>query len=325
MVTLVPFRGAETAPQSERSKMDTLILTPDQVNSWHIPPFQRPVRVNSKVQAIAEEIRCDGVSIVGILTLGKLKGDTALYLVDGQHRIEAFRLSGLEEIIADVRVIQFDSMSEMAEEFVRLNTAIVRMRPDDLLRGLSPTMPNLQRVMRECQFVGYDQIRRGGVSGSLVSLSAVLRYWQSSSYETPTSSSGGMSITQIATMFDGDEAAKLIRFLHLAVNAWGRDPEYYRLWGNLNLCLCMWLYRRVVLDTVRRGSARVAVLTESQFKQGLMSLSANSDYLDWLTGRLLSDRDRSPALARIKASFTRRLADTLGKFNLPQPAWSARR
>jgi hypothetical protein len=37
--------------------METLIITPDQVNAWRIPPFQRPIKVNAKVQEIAEEMK----------------------------------------------------------------------------------------------------------------------------------------------------------------------------------------------------------------------------------------------------------------------------
>ncbi len=56
-----------------------------------------------------------------------------------------------------------------------------------------------------------------------------------------------------------------------------------------------------------------------------MALSADANYLDWLPGRLLNDRDRSPALQRIKTVFARRLSDTVtGKFNMPQPAWAAK-
>ncbi len=249
------IKGTKTAPKASRSTMETVIVTIEQVNAWRIPPFQRPLRVNAKVQVIAEEMKCEGTSIPGILTLGKLAGENVFYIVDGQHRCEAFRISGLQEAIADLRIVHFDTMGEMADEFVQLNSAIVRMRPDDLLRGITPTLPVLQRVMTECPFIGYDNVRRRDASGPIVSLSAVLRCWSTSSFEVPSSSNSGVTITQAAQTLDGDSAGKLIRFMNLAHTAWGRDPEYFRLWGNLNLALCMWLYRRIVLDTVRRGNA----------------------------------------------------------------------
>jgi hypothetical protein len=317
------IKGTKSAPKASRSTMETVIVTIEQVNAWRSPPFQRPVRINAKVQIIAEEMKCEGTSIPGIITLGKLTGDNVYYVVDGQHRCEAFRMSGLPEAIADLRVVHFDSMAEMADEYVQLNTAIVRMRPDDLIRGLVPGLPHLKRVMDECPFIGYGNVRRGEGVGPVVSIAGAIRCWHASSNETPTNSPG--SINTIAMALDGDSADKLIRFMHLAVAAWGRDPEYYRLWGSLNVALCMWLYRRVVLDTNRRAVARVAVLTDAQFKSAMTALSADSNYLDWLPGRLLNDRDRSPALVRIKHIFSRRLADNFpGKLHLPQPAWASK-
>jgi hypothetical protein len=257
--------------------------------------------------------------------LGKLTGDTAYYVVDGQHRIEAFRLSGMSEIIADIRVVHFDTMAEMADEFVKLNSAIKKISPDDLLRGLAPNIPNLQRIMRECPFVGYAHVRRKSNSGSLINLATLLRCWQASYSEVPNNSNSGRTITQIATGMDNESAGNLIKVLNVMVNAWGRDPEYYKLWGNLNLTICLWLYRRLVLDTVRKGSARVIIMTETQFKQCLMALSADSHYVMWLQGRLLNDRDRSPALQRIKTIWSRRLIEGgTPKPNLPSPNWASK-
>ncbi len=313
-----PFKGAKTAPKVHRSTMDTLLLSVEQINAWQTPEWQRPIRANAKVMALAEEMK-HTQTIVGVITLGHLSKDNADYIVDGQHRIEAFRISGLTEVIADVRVIDFDTMADMADEFVNLNTALVRMRPDDLLRGVAPSLPVVKHLMEMCPFIGYDNIRRRDNSGPVISLSQVLRCWATSEGETP-------STTQrvgIAQMLDSDSAGKLAGFLELALTAWGRDPEYYRLWGNINLALCMWLYRRTVLvRDQRKGTARSVVLSREEFKQCLMALSASSNYLDWLQGRLLNDRDRSPGLIRIKAIFTRRL-ETLRneKVKLPQPAW----
>lgn len=320
------LKDSKKAPKIHRSTMETTILTLDQVNNWRVPPFQRPVRVNSKVMAIAEEMKTTQ-TIVGMITLGHLSKDKADYIVDGQHRTEAFRISGIPEVIADVRVIEFDSMAEMGDEFVRLNSALVRMRPDDLLRALVPTLPNVKHLMETCTFIGYDNIRRRDQSGPVVSLSAILRCWASSEVETPSSSTrGGGGISKLAVTLDGDSAGKLIGFLELALNAWGRDPEYFKLWGNINLALCMWLYRRTVLvRDARKGTARSTILSREEFKQCLMALSANDNYLDWLQGRLLNDRDRSPGLTRIKAIFMRRLADLRSDaIKLPAPAWQTK-
>ena len=324
MGTVVSISGAREAPKAAQSRMDTIIVTQAMVAAWKIPPFQRPLRINDKVRMVTEQVKRDEV-IEGVLTLGKLKHDNSLYIVDGQHRVEAFKLSEIGEAIADVRVVSFADMGEMADEFVRLNSSLVKMRPDDILRGLESSVPSLQMIRKSCAFVGYDQIRRGG-SGPIVSMSALLRCWYGGRAETPTSSAIGMSATEQAQALDAQSLQSMIAFLSTAHAAWGRDPEYFRLWGNLNLSLCMWLWNRLVMDTERSGSKRWIVLNINQFKHCLMQLSADGDYLAWLPGRILGDRDRSPCYGRIKANFVKRLStDQAGKkVMLPQPAWSSK-
>ena len=322
-MNVVPIKGTREAPKAQRSTMETLIISVEQVTQWRVPPFQRPVRVNSKVAAIAEQMRRSGCEITGIITLGKVGKEAALYVVDGQHRLEAFRISGLQEIIADVRIVQFETMADMADEFVRLNTALVRMRPDDILRGLEPATPAIRAIKQQCSFVGYDNIRRGGTTGPILGMNTVIRCWRGSAGETPASHNG--SIAQTACELDAESVDDLVRFLQTAHAAWGRDPEYYRLWGGVNLTICMWMWRRLVLDT-KRTSSRTVVLSVAQFKQCLMSVSADRNYLDWLPGRVMGDRDRSPCYGRLKQIFARRLQEESrdGKRPLlPQPAWAS--
>lgn len=323
MGNVVPIKGAHQPPKAEQSRMDTLIITPAMVHEWRIPPFQRPVRINAKVQAVTEQMK-KSETVEGVLTLGALKTDGTLYIVDGQHRVEAFKLSELQEAIADVRVCIFTDMAEMADEFVRLNTSLVKMRPDDIMRGLESSVPTLKAIRKACEFVGYDNIRRGGTS-PIVSMSALLRCWSAAGYETPAPS-GGLSAANLAQSIDQASVQNLVAFLATAHAAWGRDPEYYRLWGNLNLTLCMWLWNRLVIDRDRLGGKRYVVLNIPEFKRCLMSVSAESDYIAWLPGRNLTDRDRSPCWARLKSIFVRRLAeDSKGKKPvLPQPAWASR-
>lgn len=316
-----------TVPKAIKSEMDTKILTLDEVNQWRVPFFQRPVRVNSRVLAMSESLRhVNGGVISGTITLGKVTRDPATYIVDGQHRMEAFRLSTLPEVIADVRVVHFDNMSDMADEFVELNTSLVKMRPDDVLRGIAPSSPPLQRLMKECPYIGFTNVRRGATeSGPIVSLGAVLRCWSAGLTDTPSSSSHGVTVPGLGRNLTDDDAGKMIRFLNVAYAAWGRDPESYKLWGACNLGLCMWLYNRTVLNVDRRV-ARSIILDESQFRKCLMSLSASREYVDWLSGRLLNDRDRGPALSRMKAIFVKRLNQegVDRKVVLPQPAWASR-
>lgn len=325
-MSVVSIKGSTLAPKSVRSSMETLIVSIDQVNQWRIPPFQRPLRVNARVMSIAEDMKSNGVEITGVLTLGKVAKDPTMWVVDGQHRLEAFRMSGLTEVIADVRIVSFDSMSEMSDEFVRLNSSIARMRPDDILRGLEPSTPALKRIRQEAPYVGYDHVRRAGTSGAIISMSALLRCWFGSMGETPIGNSSGKSAAHVVATMDPEAVQQLLDFLNVAHSAWGRDPEYYRLWGNLNLTICMWLWRQLVLATNRSNAKRAVTTTAAQFKQCLMSVSANRDYLDWLPGHIMGDRDRSPCYNRLKAIFVRRLqAEARGgeKPKLPQPAWTS--
>lgn len=312
-------------PKASQSKMETLIITPKMVNAWKIPPFQRPVCINEKVRRVTEQIR-ESETVEGVLTLGVLRTDSATYyVVDGQHRIEAFRLSAIAEAIVDVRICIFDSMADMAAEFHRLNDSLVRMRPDDILRALESSTPALQAVRKSCEFVGYDFIRRTTTS-PILSMSALLRCWTASNNETPAGSNSGRSAAELAMNLDQQSTQNLIAFLSTAHSAWGRDPEYYRLWGNLNMALCMWLWHKLVLDRDRYGNKRYIVMSIPEFKKCLMSVSADGDYLAWLPGRNLTDRDRSPCFGKLKTIFSRRLSSESGskKILLPAPAWASK-
>lgn len=323
--TITPFKNSREAPKAARSSMETRILTPKTVEQWKVPSFQRPLRINEKVKENSEEIRREE-AIGGVLTLGLVEKDPTIWIVDGQHRIEAFKLSGIGEALADVRVCHFESLREMSAEFVRLNSALVRMRPDDVLRGMEPTSPALRRIREQCGFVGYGSIRRStSQSAPIISMAGLVRCWFGSAQETPISTVG--SAPPLVERLDSDtqETQDLITFVLTAFAAWGNDPSYYRLWGALNLTLCMWLFRRLVLEK-SGGAKRHVHLNIAQFKQCLMTLSASGDYLDYLTGRMLSDRDRAPCYTRIKSLFAKRLvtdgSDKRPK--MPSPDWSTR-
>jgi hypothetical protein len=312
---IIPLKTA--SEKKTRTVVDTIRFTRDTVINWKLPDFQRPLKVNAKVLALAEEIKRDGGVLPGIITLGVLNGTT--YKVDGQHRCEAFLLSGLDEGFTDIRTHYFDSIGDMADEYVRLNQQLVRMRPDDILRGIEPSSPPLQEIRKRCPFVGYDMIRRSERS-PIVSMSMVLRAWRGSSTEVPAPHGVAASASSLGQTLTDEEARPLIDFLHCALDGFGRDPEYVRLWGGLNVILCMWLYRRMVIT---QWSPRTPRLTKEQFKKCLMSLSANEDYLDWLVGRHLGERDRSPAYNKIRSSFAQRLEMETGKkVSMPSPAWS---
>lgn len=298
-----------------KTVVDTIEFTLKHIESWEAPPFQRPIRINERVKQLAEQIIVDGGVLPGVLTLGVLEGKT--YIVDGQHRIEAFKLSGVEVGFSDVRRHYFQNMGDMSEEFVNLNSQLARMRPDDILRGLEASTPALLEIRKRCPFVGYDMIRRGSNS-PLLSMSTLLRTWRGSVHNCPAP--GGTSRDCVEGMTT-EETVMLIRFLQLADKAFGRDSGYSNLWGMLNLILCMWFYRRVVRAV---WSAKIPQMKEEMFLKCLMSLSADTHYVDWLRGRKLGDRDRSPTWNKIKSIFVQRIAEETGKRPLmPQPEWAS--
>lgn len=309
------LKPSSPAEKMTRTTLDTIRITPEIVDAWQNPPFQRPVRINDKVKAISEQIKHDGV-LPGIITLGILSNTT--YLLDGQHRIVAFRMSSLEEAYVDVRIHYFEAMGQMGKEFVTLNSPLVRLRPDDILRGLEDSQEQLRRVREKCKFIGYDMIRRNE-RAPILSMSLALRVWRGSQTEVPAPCT--MSAQELGMTFTAEDADQMIAFLSLCFDAWGRDPEYQRLWGSLNLIICAWLYRRTVIT---QWSPKTPKLTRDLFCKALMTLSADTKYLDWLQGRNVGERDRSPAYDRIKAMFADRLALEMGqKPKLPAPPWAA--
>lgn len=315
MRLIKPSGEAERATQTT---LDTIEITRKLVTTWKSPPFQRDVRVNAGVQMLVTELQRDNV-LPGTITLGVLDGE--VYIVDGQHRIHAYLMADLPVAYADVRTHYFKTMGDMAHEFVQLNSQLVKLRPDDILKGLEQSNKHLQELRRKCPYVGYDAIRRGPTT-PVVSVGALLRVWFGSRPEVPTNS--GHSSTSCATMLDDQETGDLIQFLQLCFAAWRREKQYQKLWGSLNLCLCAWLYRRVVLGPAGKGVSRSTKLTPEEFTRGLLALSADANYVDYLVGRNLGDKDRAPAYNRMKTILAKRYAeDTAGKkLLLPSPTWA---
>jgi hypothetical protein len=316
MMKLSVVKPSSVAEKATRTTLDTLEITPAIVESWCRAGFQRPVRVNAKVHALAAEIRADGI-LPGIVTLGVI-GSTR-YLIDGQHRVEAFKISGLESAYADIRFFFCSDMAQMGDEFRRLNSRLVSMRPDDVLRSMEGSSEPLRLIRSRCKFVGYDMIRRGG-NAPIVSMASALRAWRAATAEAPSAAGGAAADT--ASSLTVDEAERLADYLTLCMDAWGRDSQYQRLWTSLNLTLCAWLYRRLVMT---QYSPKTPRLTKEQFRKCLMALSADDAHLDWLVNRNVGVRNNPPAYNRIKAIFAARLAVEFGKKpSLPQPEWASR-
>lgn len=315
VISIKGFRELKASDGMIKAKHDTLCLTREGFEALVLPPFQRPLRVNAKVKGIAVEMQGNGGVVSGYLTIGILNG--IRYLVDGQHRREAFLLSCLRECYADVRLIEFDSMAEMAQEFVRLNSAIVKLRPDDILRGLESSVKGLEIIRELCPYIGYDQIRRSTAS-PVISMSMALRTWEATVNEIP-SASGKSGAANLAGDLSEEKARAMCRFFNIAHNAWGRDKEYWRLWGSLNLTLCGWMWNNMV---VHQYSVKSTRFTTEQFTSALTAVSASTRYLDWLVSRENNDHNRNPCYQRLKAIFAERLQRDMGKrIYFPHPAW----
>lgn len=309
------------APAAKRTRMDTLLINEGVLKEWKIPPFQRPLHVNTKVLAIAEIIKADDGVIPGAITLGVIERgkDAGCYVIDGQHRLEAFKLAGCQEGYADVRIIEHEDMVALGEEFVALNSHIVMMRPDDVLRGLEGSLPLLANIRQSCPYVGYDNVRRSATN-AIVSMATVLRCWDGAAQEAPVPGHGGPA--HIARSLTPESSRQLADFLGIVEAAFGREQPSWRLWGGLNLILLMWMYKRLVL---RQGhiTTRMPKFDNPTFKRLLMSVAADEDYNDWLVGRRIGERDRGMAYNRIKLIMGRRLrAEGNSNPVFPQPPWA---
>lgn len=323
MSNVVPMK-MKLAPSAKRTRMDTLVITTELLKGWSSPNFQRPLRENEKIRALCAELKNNGGVIPGIVTIGKISGDKRTFVIDGQHRLHAFSMSELPECYADVRIMEFDSVDDMGKEFVKLNSSLVRMRPDDVLRGLEASNQSLQLIRHLCPFVGYDYIRRFRASQPMVGMSTALRIWTAATRDAPIAT--GNSAFEMAQGITIVEARMLSDFLNLCYQAFGREKENDRAWGTLNLALWAWLYRRVVLNLyatrAKRGTRKATSLTDTEFRKCLMAACANRKFMDWLWGRTLTDRDRSPAYRHIRQIVTARMKEEGKSPMLPQPVWA---
>lgn len=304
------------AQKATETTVDTIIVTPALAKSWKLPSFQRPLSWNKKCEEVRDEIK-ETLVIPGVIELGVV--EKQFYLVDGQHRRECFLRAEILEAFADVRYLHFETMAEMAEEFKKVNGRLVSLRADDTLRASEEGSAPLRRLRVQFPLVGYDQVRRNDRS-PVVSMSALLRCWFGSAPEVP--SLGGLSAANLVDQLTDDEVDQMLGFLGCAQKAWGRDVEHQRLWSNLNLAICMWMYRRLVITPY---SANIKKLPREIFQKCLMSVAADGEYHDWLVGRNLRERDRSPTYQRIKTMFAKRIEQETGiKPRLPQPGWGGR-
>lgn len=322
-MTVADLRGLKRAPRSvPKSRMETMVITQDGVRKWQLPDFQRPLKLNHKVLELADLLKkpekeggLDSV-LPGIITLGILRG--GWYICDGQHRIEAFRLSELKEALVDVRVMEFESAEDMANEFWQLNDHLVRLTPDDKLRALEKSNEALKTLRSACRFLGYGNVRRGtAATAPVASVSMVLRMWYAASKDAANISGAG-NVIDLAREMEVSDAKALADFLNACFQAWGNDPAYFRLWTSLNLTILAWMWRRMVTGHV---GVKVTRMTKDLFIACLMALSADKAYLEFLFGRR-GEADRSPCYSRIKKIFSHRMAGEGVRAYFPNAEWA---
>jgi hypothetical protein len=110
------------APKRLWARPQTMILTPEMASGWKTPHFHRALRVNGRVRALAQELKRGGGVLPGVLTIGAFEAER--YLVDGLHRVEAFRLSGMPAVDASIRICFFETSAEMARTYVEINSRL---------------------------------------------------------------------------------------------------------------------------------------------------------------------------------------------------------
>jgi hypothetical protein len=301
--------------------METRIVTLAELESWQLPPVQGVFKVNKRVLEYVDELKRNGGIIGGVITLGRLPNDARLWKVDGCHRTQGAIMSGLTQFFVEIRTIEFQTMGELAEEYVKMNTPLSRKTPNDILRAMEENLPNMRLLHEQCSFIGYDNIRRCVTSSPIIGMAQVLRTWNGAKQETPGGGGQSGGPREIAEEFDARDVEELSSFLNSVYGAWGMDPEYHRLWGSLNLTMCMWLFQQLVLGK-REPRKKTIYLTVAQFGRCMMSVSASGDYVDWVRGRQMSERDRSPCYTRLKKIIGMRILEDTGQRPMfPQPAW----
>ena len=122
-MTIVAF---PTSAKGKKKRVDTIVLDQATIAKLKNPTFQRPFRMTPSVQAVVDEIRSTGI-FPGILTVGVY--DSHVWVIDGQHRLEAVRISERGDVLADVHYLDCDSEDEMAEEFRKTQHCSRQVRP----------------------------------------------------------------------------------------------------------------------------------------------------------------------------------------------------
>lgn len=305
-------------------EVEMRVLTQEVFESWDSPPFQRPVSVGKNVAKASLTMQDTGCIMTAIY-LGVWEGKT--YIVDGQHRRVAFIGSGLDRVVAPVITKYYKDdtpgLLEMCEDFLLIQAHIKNPTANDKLRALEPMSSGLQKIRKECPFVGYGGFRCNKNS-PIVSMAQVIRSMVTSGQEEL--GSPAKSAVVHAREMTLHEANSLTIFLKLAFEAWGRDKEHKPLWTPMNMSLCLWFFRRMLKAPSPNKDSKGDV-TQQQFSNIFFELLSNRRYRSLLQansgGRLGDPEVRNPVLKELMRAIKRSLKrDKVRDYYMPDPSWA---
>lgn len=299
------------AEKRSRTVSKTVILDfEDCEASWKVVgDIQRGSSLTKKIVEVGEDIGGSGI-FPSTIYIAVWEGNQ--YINDGLQRFSGWRdavsKGGPTQVAANVQWEYFpdgpDGKAKMGERFAKLQLTLKRHRPDDGLRAIQHSLPAIKLIADECPNVGFGAVQRSNSKNTSLSMAVALQSWASSASEQCTSSGSARDLAYRLTM---DDAKKCVSFLTVARGAWGSTVEYNRLWGPVNLSVCMWLYRRMVVDP-EQG---VTPLTAKQFSNCLVTLTNDtpkSTYVEWLRAKPSSAENRRMALANhIRPRFISRI------------------
>lgn len=311
------------------SRVVKIKLTPDVIKSWLTPYWQRPVRFNAKGRQLTEDIKLtrklDSVMIVGVVK--KRNGKFDLYLVDGHHRKAAFLRSGAPYMDIDVKFVYVDKVEELSPLYLNCQEQITKSTANDNLQGLAVTNEVLQHIKSKCEFITYEGVRLGTIAHS-INMSTVVQIWYDSMLDPPKKNTltPSVSITELAKKLTVDDADHIVQFMTLCRDNFEFKKLSSGLWLHINLVLCLWLFRVLVLREVWEGGEvyKVKHLTPRQFGVGLLGLKNDKYYLTLMRKKLNSSVDRKEAYQSIAKLFASNLRScgVVSNPKLPRPQWA---
>ena len=279
--------------------------------------IQRAFKKNKNLIKVAETTRTTG-EVVGAIYVGILRSNPSiLYALDGQHRTIAAYLSGRKQVTCSFEFELFDSLPEMGIRFAALNSEIKHLDTGDRLAPLSLSSPIIQEFRRRCLFIGL-RTNNNKNSHESISLTSILTAFTSGKSDNIARSK--ISHDNLISSMQLSDVEEVCNFLRDAREAWGPEPQHRALYKTVNLCVCYWLYRRMVCGHSKTSLTKATPLSVIQFRRGLAAVSANDRLLEWLPRAGLGDRHRSVCYERVISAMRPTLEEeTCKKVKFPQP------